>query len=286
MKKNHKIMFASFGICMILMAISIITMEQADFSKRGINAQNSTKNEIILESVDEYQTVKQTDNDQKLEVEDAYAVENLIDIDDEKELFYVSELTDEIKERITGISYPKDQTDMAISYEELSYVHVLYYDFHDQVKEGELICNQVISDDLLEIFEKLFDAKDQIESIRLIDEFGGDDEASMEADNTSCFNYRVVTGTKKMSNHAYGLAIDLNPFYNPYVTTRNGQVLIQPAGSEAYCDRDQKFAHKITHEDLAYQLFTEHGFTWGGDWKKSKDYQHFEYKKPVESSEE
>ena len=145
-----------------------------------------------------------------------------------------------------------------------------------QIQEGERICNQAIAQDLVEIFEELYEEQYPIEKIRLVDEYGGDDEASMADNNTSCFNYRLIAGTDRLSNHSYGLAIDINPFYNPYVTARSGKTQVSPVGADAYADRSQDFAYKIDREDLCYQLFIAHGFTWGGDWKNSKDYQHFE----------
>lgn len=210
--------------------------------------------------------------------------------------FYYEPLSDELIARITGISYPvteseqktlsldavnviSDDTVPAVSYEELRYLKVLYYDFHGEVKEGELICNVAIADDLKEIFYTLYENKYPIEKIKLIDEYGGDDTASMTDNNTSCFNYRVVDGSTSLSKHALGCAIDINPYYNPYVVFhKNGsdQTYISPAGSEIYADRSQDFAYKIDENDLCYQLFKEHGFTWGGDWRSCKDYQHFQ----------
>lgn len=193
-----------------------------------------------------------------------------------REGFYYESLHDTVKTRITGISYPADDSSAAISYDTLRYVRVLYYDFRGDVQSGELICHKAIAQDLVEIFYELYEADYPIERICLVDEYQGDDESSMQDNNTSCFNYRALP-SGKLSNHAYGLAIDLNPFYNPYVTTqKDGATNIAPAGSEPYADRAQDFAHKIDKEDLAYRLFTEHGFTWGGSWRSSKDYQHFE----------
>ena len=123
------------------------------------------------------------------------------------------------------------------------------------------------------------DDEGNVEGIRLIDDYNGDDTASMEANNTSCFNYRVVDGTTSLSKHALGCAIDINPFYNPYVVfdkTGNGQDYISPKGSEIYADRSKDFAYKIDEQDLCYRLFKEHGFTWGGNWNSCKDYQHFQ----------
>ena len=210
--------------------------------------------------------------------------------------FFYQPLTDAVIARITGISYPVSETiapalslqatnivpddkEIAISYEELSYMNVLYYDFNGEVQTGELICNQKIAQDLIEIFYELYQNEYQIEKIRLIDEYGGDDIASMQDNNTSCFNYRAVDGTSSLSKHAIGCAIDINPIYNPYVVFHkdgSGETYISPEGSEIYADRSQNFPYKIDENDLCYKLFKEHGFVWGGDWNSCKDYQHFQ----------
>ena len=201
------------------------------------------------------------------------------DKDMEYDRFTINELNDEIKDRITGISYPADDTDAEINYDDLRYLTVLYYDFNDEVKEGEIICNALIAEDLIDIFTELYDNKYQIEKIRLVDEYGGDDDASMEDNNSSCFNYRNIANSSVLSNHSYGMAIDINPFYNPYIVPgkgANGGDYIVPAGSESFADRTLDFDHKIDENDLCYKLFTEHGFSWGGSWSRTKDYQHFE----------
>lgn len=213
-----------------------------------------------------------------------------------KEGFYYEPLTDKVKERITGISYPVSETDAqdlavpavnllaegdspAITYADLCYVSVLHYDFNGEVQTGELICNKKIAQDFVEIFYELYLNEYQIEKIRLIDEYNGDDTASMSDNNTSCFNYRVVDGTSSLSKHALGCAIDINPFYNPYIVygrNEDGSDYISPGGSEIYADRTRNFAYKIDENDLCYKLFKAHGFTWGGDWNSCKDYQHFQ----------
>ena len=207
-------------------------------------------------------------------------------------------MTDSVIARITGISYPVSETiapalsldavnvmpedeieTLAISYDDLRYMNVLYYDFDGKIQTGELICNKGIAQDLVEIFYELYLNEYQIEKIRLVDEYGGDDTSSMEDNNTSCFNYRVVDGTDSLSKHAIGCAIDINPFYNPYIVfdkTGSGNDYISPEGSEIYVDRSQNFPYKIDENDLCYKLFKEHGFTWGGNWNSCKDYQHFQ----------
>jgi len=194
----------------------------------------------------------------------------------ETESFYYTELTEEIKMRITGISYPDTEEPLQITYDDLAYVHVLHYDFDGEVQHGELICNKAIAQDLVDIFRQLYDSQYPIEKICLIDAYDGDDETSMMDNNTSCFNYRTVSGSSKLSKHSYGLAVDINPLYNPYVKTRNGKTLVSPENGIPYADRSEDFLYKIDTEDLCYQLFIQHGFSWGGAWKNSKDYQHFE----------
>lgn len=187
--------------------------------------------------------------------------------------FYYESLSDSVKKRITGISYPEGCT---VPYEELRYVNVRHHNLNGKERTGELICNKEIAQDLVEIFYELYQAEYPIEQIRLVDEYSGDDELSMKDNNSSSFNYRVIEGTTRLSKHALGMAIDINPFYNPYVTYPDGVMQVAPEGAEPYADREALFAFKITHDDLAYKLFTAHGFTWGGDWNSVKDYQHFE----------
>ena len=192
-------------------------------------------------------------------------------------LFYAQEIPEEIFARMDGVSYVENDN---ISLEDLRYLRLLYVGFDEQTHVGELVVHESIADTILEIFHDLYENGYQIEKMRLIDDYGGDDHASLLDNNTSAFNYRVVEGSEKLSRHAYGLAIDINPFYNPYVTYPGGVEHISPEGSEPYADREADFPHKIGKDgDLCWQLFSEHGFTWGGDWKSLKDYQHFQISK-------
>lgn len=187
--------------------------------------------------------------------------------------FYVSEIPDDIFEKMQGRSYKADCT---VPREDLRYVHVLHTDFEGKTKEGELVVNKAIAEDVCDIFEKLYEADYPIDKIRLVDEYDADDEASMSDDNSSAFNFRFISHTTKISKHGLGMAVDINTLYNPYVKTVDGKLSIEPANAADYVDRSVDFPHKIDHDDLCYQLFIEHGFTWGGDWTHSKDYQHFE----------
>lgn len=200
--------------------------------------------------------------------------------------FYYEPISDNLRRYITGISYPSAESpegiaEPEITVDELRYVHIWHYDFDGNPAEGELICNEYIAQDLVEIFYELYRNEYQLEKVLLIDEYDGDDTASMEDNNTSCFNYRVVEGSTHLSKHAYGLAIDVNPFYNPYITyEKDGTEKVSPAAATDYADRSSGFPYKIDENDLCYKLFIQHGFTWGGNWNSSKDYQHFQKAKP------
>ena len=185
---------------------------------------------------------------------------------------------DPVYERINGKSYYENPH---IALEELRYLKMLHYNFDGEIQVGEMIVNAAIQEEVLDIFLELFGAKYEIRSMRLIDDFWtgnaeDSDTASVEANNTSAFCYRESTGGGNLSNHAYGLAIDLNPQQNPYISYSTGKAVWWHENANDYIDRDAGLPHMITHEDLAYELFTERGFEWGGDWNNPKDYQHFE----------
>ena len=124
---------------------------------------------------------------------------------------------------------------------------------------------------MVDIFKELYEEKYPIEKIRLIDEYDAIDEKSMEDNNTSAFCYRVIEGTNKLSNHAKGCAIDINPLQNPQVI--NG--IAYPKKAEQYVDRTLSMKGMIKKGDSIYKAFIKRGWSWGGDWK-NPDYQHFE----------
>lgn len=206
--------------------------------------------------------------------------------------FYYEPVSDNLRRYISGISLQasrepasadadSDSAFYEISADELRYVHIWHFDFDGNPVEGELICNEYIAQDLVEIFCALYRSEYQLESVRLVEEFDGDDIASMEANNSSCLNYREKTNGSGLSMHAYGLAVDINPYYNPYISyLEDGSESVLPAAAAAYADRSQRFPYKIDEEDLCCKLFLQHGFIWGGNWNSVKDYQHFQKSRP------
>lgn len=190
-----------------------------------------------------------------------------------KKNFCIFGIDEKIFSRIDGKSYKKNCT---VPLEDLRYLQVLHKTLTGETLSGELICNVKIAETLIEIFEKLYEKNYPIEKIRLVDEYDADDELSMADNNSSCFNFRFVSNTNRISKHGYGMAIDINPRYNPYIKFVNGKKSIEPANGAEFEDRTKNFPYKITEDDLCCKLFTERGFLWGGNcWKNELDYQHF-----------
>ena len=187
--------------------------------------------------------------------------------------FKVEPISDALFARMQGKSYPKGCT---VARSDLRHLKVLHVDIDGNIKIGEMVCNKAIAQDLLEIFRTLYDNRYPIERMVLIDEYDADDDRSMRDNNSSCFCFRKVMGTQNLSKHARGLAVDINTLYNPWVHTSKGKRKVDPATGAPYADRTKKFPYKIEQGDLCHRLFIAHGFRWGGSWRSSKDYQHFD----------
>ena len=257
----------------------LVLEEMTDF-KESIPETKDFIEETTIEqmTIEETQSEYDAQEDKILEIceWEAYHIVDVELLTDNEidQLFYAVEIPPQVQQRIMGCSYIENED---IALEELSYVRVLHIGFDGKAHIGELIVNNAISQDIVSIMKALYDAQYPIERMVLIEEYGGDDDKSMEANTTSAFNYRLISGTNKLSNHSFGRAIDINPLYNPYVrTASDGSIRCDPAGGAEYVDRTKDFLYKIDQNDLCYQLFIEHGFTWGGNWKTKKDYQHFE----------
>jgi hypothetical protein len=148
-----------------------------------------------------------------------------------------------------------------------------FWDFDGRRQTGRLIVNAELADEVVSIFHELYDSKFPIERMQPVEEYGGSDDRSMEANNTSAFNCRDVTGQPgKFSNHSWGRAIDINPLTNPYV---KGEKVL-PAAGRAYLNRAKPYKGGIESGGFVVQRFKRHGWAWGGDWTDRQDYQHFE----------
>lgn len=187
----------------------------------------------------------------------------------------ISPIGTEIKNRmIKGNSWRKG---CPVSLNDLRYLRVKYINFSGEDKMGELVVHKEVSNELVEIFEALYNAGYPIRKMKLVSNYKGNDWQSIESDNTSAFNCRKATGSKKWSKHSYGKAIDINPIENPYISRRG---YISHKVSEIYRKRVHQrsgYADKavLLKNDKAVQLFKKYGWEWGGDWSGVKDYQHF-----------
>jgi len=183
--------------------------------------------------------------------------------------FWAEEIGDDVFGRINGVSYARGCT---VPRSGLRLLHLLHRNFGGHIQVGEMICAAAVSDELLAIFRELYDAGYPIEKMYLIDDYDGSDQRSMADDNTSCFNFRPITGGRQLSLHALGRAVDINPLYNPYI--RGDRV--EPAEAARYADRSLPCKYYIRKGDICHRAFTRRGWKWGGSWLRASDYQHFE----------
>lgn len=155
---------------------------------------------------------------------------------------------------------------------DLRLITLTYWGFDDQAHTGELVVRETVTDDIVTVFEKLYDWKWPIKKMELVDAYKGDDFDSIDADNTSAFNCRAATGSSNWSKHAYGQAIDINPRENPYVTAGGGTA---HSNAKKFTERPLDEPGVINPGDRVVKAFAQVGWEWGGDWSGTKDYQHF-----------
>lgn len=223
---------------------------------------------------------------EKLKSIKGYSAGTVIDSDkidtDNLSQYFTSETIEEgdsVYDRIYGQSYVDNDN---IDLDELRYLKMLHVNFDGDYQVGEMIVNEDVASDVLEIFEILCDEGYEIYSMYLIDDFwaGDPDDSdwySIDANNTSAFCYRTATGSGNLSKHALGRAIDINPQQNPYVTyDSDGDAHYSHDNASDYVYDRYTGDHMITIYDRAYELFTDYGWTWGGNWSSPKDYQHFQ----------
>jgi len=172
--------------------------------------------------------------------------------------------------RMTGVSW---RPGCPVSLADLRLLRVSFHGFDGAVHEGEMVVSAVWAERLVGVFRTLFDAGYPIERMQLVDDYGGSDDASVLANNSSAFNCRAVTGGTGWSRHAYGTAVDLNPRQNPYVYP-DGH-LLDPA-SEPFRDRRGTGPAMIREGDAVVAAFAAIGWRWGGTFTDTPDPQHFD----------
>ena len=244
-------------------------------------SQNETEEQAIEQSVEqtEQQSGQQAAQQTTQQLQQQSVDTEQSEVKEYREGFYIQEISDDLYERMkAGNTYKED---CIVPREDLRYLLVLHKDKDGNTHQGEMVVHKLIAEDVLEIFEELYDAGYPIERMVLPDNYMADDEIMMRDNNSSSFNFRFISHTNKVSKHGLGMAVDINTLYNPYhkfVTNSDGtqEEIIEPATGKDYLDRTKDFDYKIEEGDLCYTLFKEKGFEWGGDWTDRKDYQHFE----------
>ena len=187
----------------------------------------------------------------------------------------ISEITPEVKQRmLTGKTWKKG---CPVPLQDLRYLRIKHIDFKGNDQMGEMIVHKEVSEEVTKIFEALYHADYPIYQMRLVSDYKGSDWQSIEADNTSAFNCRRATGSKKFSKHSYGKAIDINPIENPYIfrSGKSSHKASKPYLKRKRTDNSASQRAMLLGDDKAVQIFKKYGWKWGGDWSGVKDYQHF-----------
>jgi D-alanyl-D-alanine carboxypeptidase len=154
----------------------------------------------------------------------------------------------------------------------LRLIEMTYWGFDKRPHQGQLIVNAKVAKDIVKAFKRVYAARYPIRRMELVDKYKGSDFESIEADNTSAFNCRKATGSSSWSQHAYGLAVDINPCENPYVEPDGG---VSHKQCVKFRDRDRRNPAVIHRGDKVYRAFAAIGWGWGGLWSGARDYQHF-----------
>jgi hypothetical protein len=160
-----------------------------------------------------------------------------------------------------------------VSAQDLSVVNIPYWGLDHQTHQGKLIIHKSIQQEMTQIFKTLYISHFPIAKIKPLEDYHFDEKKALEDNDTFGYSCRRMTGNNhKFSKHAYGLAVDINPVFNPYIKNN----IILPSNSVAYLVRDLHRPGMILPESNIVETFKKYGWQWGGDWHSLKDYQHFE----------
>jgi peptidoglycan LD-endopeptidase CwlK len=168
------------------------------------------------------------------------------------------------EEAVSGMDFPENIK------EKLVLTDVLYYSFDGRIHQGQLLIHKEVENDIIEVFDIILNLKFPVAKVIPISEYNWNDSLSMADNNTSAFNFRKIKGTGVLSSHSTGRAVDINPLLNPQI--RKGETI--PHISQYDPEKPGTFLRRSP----IVQAFIDRGWQWGGNWKSTKDYQHFEKK--------
>jgi len=183
--------------------------------------------------------------------------------------FEAQALPASVRKRVRGRSWRRG---CPVPLDRLRFIRMNHWGFDRKVHDGVMIVNATAVSAVRTAFGRLFAKRFPIRKMRLVDDYGADDFASIEADNTSSFNCRRATGSSRWSDHAYGRAIDINPIENPYVYA-NGTT--SHRASRTYLDRSRIRPGMALARRTLVNTFDAVGWRWGGRWSPATDFQHF-----------
>jgi hypothetical protein len=181
----------------------------------------------------------------------------------------VTSIPSSLRQTMTGVSW---QPGCPVPLRDLRLVRATHWGYDDRAHTGRLVVHRDVAADVVTVLRRLFAARFPIRRMVPVDAYGASDFRSIEADNTSAFNCRVVEGTNRWSEHAYGRAIDLNPIENPYVSASG---TTSHRASRPYLRRAPYRPGMAVEGGVLVRAFEAVGWSWGGRWQGVKDYQHF-----------
>jgi hypothetical protein len=186
-------------------------------------------------------------------------------------IFSARRLGPSTRRRVSGSSW---HPGCPVALDDLRLLRIGYWGFDRRPHVGQMIVAASAVAPVRRAFAALFGARFPIRRMRLVDDYGASDYASIEADNTSAFNCRLATGSSRFSEHAYGRAVDVNPIENPYVYPEGRTV---HAASRPYLDRSRHRPGMAYRGGVLVRAFAAAGWSWGGVWRppSGTDYQHF-----------
>lgn len=177
----------------------------------------------------------------------------------------IAQVDDEVAARSTW------RPECPVGLDELRYLTVTFWGFDERPHTGELLVHASAAEDVVGVFEALYEARFPIEEMRIVRPDELDAPPTGDGNNTTAFVCRPGVGGAAWSEHAFGLGIDVNPFHNPYV---RGE-LVLPELATAYLERDEHREGMIRRGGVVTEAFADIGWGWGGTWRSSKDWMHF-----------